>query len=160
MGRNKLIYTLADQSLVVEATEGQGGTWSGATENLERQWTPLFVYRDSPSPGNAKLLRRGALPVSEADLEEGGPLVEILAARASQHAPPPSEEDLLARVHEALAEPLSAADLAARLGLSPGRTRRLLEQALAEGLVRKQARPVRYVRVAAEGGEAEQLKMF
>jgi len=43
MGRNKVIYALSEWSIVVEFEPGRGGTWRGATENLRREWAPLFV---------------------------------------------------------------------------------------------------------------------
>ena len=37
MGRNRLIYCLADLAVVVSASEGEGGTWAGATEALKAE---------------------------------------------------------------------------------------------------------------------------
>lgn len=62
MGRNKQIYTLSDYALVVSASLEQGGTWSGAVENLSQQWVPLFVRATQPMlPGNQRLIERGGL---------------------------------------------------------------------------------------------------
>lgn len=44
MGRNKLIYTLSNLSIVVKS-DVKGGTWSGAKENLFNSWVPVFVYK-------------------------------------------------------------------------------------------------------------------
>lgn len=61
MGRNKLIYALADAALVVSATDGSGGTWSGAIEALKSGWTPVLVRRgDGLASGNRRLIERGA----------------------------------------------------------------------------------------------------
>ena len=66
MGRNKVIYALADAALVVEATAGKGGTWSGAIEQLEKYGTPLYVRRSGgASPGLDALQARGAKPWPE-----------------------------------------------------------------------------------------------
>lgn len=61
MGRNKLIYALADAALVVSATDGSGGTWSGAIEALKSGCTPLLVRQgDGVAGGNQRLIDRGA----------------------------------------------------------------------------------------------------
>ena len=64
MQRNKLIYTLADASLVVSSDFNKGGTWAGATEQLEKlQFVPVFVKSPSGgSEGLEALQRKGALP--------------------------------------------------------------------------------------------------
>ncbi|MCI5165768.1 MAG: DNA-processing protein DprA [Candidatus Electrothrix sp. GM3_4] len=63
MGRNKLIYAMADYGLVVSAEYKKGGTWAGATEELKRDNSrPLFVRTGSNvPPGNDKLLKLGAI---------------------------------------------------------------------------------------------------
>lgn len=44
MGRNKLIYALADAALVVSSDVGKGGTWTGATEQLNRLgFVPIYT---------------------------------------------------------------------------------------------------------------------
>lgn len=60
MGRNKYIYCLADAAVVVHSGR-QGGTWSGALENLSKGWVPTWVKptQDS-SAGNAEIVARGA----------------------------------------------------------------------------------------------------
>ncbi len=61
MGRNKLIYALSHFAVAISATEGKGGTWSGATENLKHNWVPLFVRDAEDIPdGNRALIRQGA----------------------------------------------------------------------------------------------------
>jgi len=64
MGRNKLIYALADFGLVVATDHGKGGTWEGAIEELGRQpGRPVFVRLDPDAPtGNRKLAEHGAVP--------------------------------------------------------------------------------------------------
>ena len=63
MARNKLIYALADATLVVDATEGKGGTWAGAQEQLRRDASCVYVRSTlDPSPGLEALLGRGARP--------------------------------------------------------------------------------------------------
>jgi DNA processing protein len=68
MGRNRLIYCLADAALVVSTSEGEGGTWAGAIEALTAGWVPVHVRAGDGAPeGNAVLLARGAIAL------EGGP---------------------------------------------------------------------------------------
>lgn len=63
MGRNKIIYALAEFALVIACEKGKGGTWAGAIENLRNGWTPLFVYTSADAPeDNAFLLKEGAYP--------------------------------------------------------------------------------------------------
>lgn len=61
MARNKYIYALSDAAVIVSATEGKGGTWSGAVEALKHAWVPLWVkpHRETQS-GNAVLVGMGA----------------------------------------------------------------------------------------------------
>ena len=55
MQRNKYIYCLSDQALVVHSGI-KGGTWEGAIENMKKQWVPIWVRRDSDGFGNTALL--------------------------------------------------------------------------------------------------------
>lgn len=63
MGRNKLIYALAEYGLVVSADHKKGGTWEGAQEELRRKpGRPVFVRMgDSVPMGNRKLIDLGAV---------------------------------------------------------------------------------------------------
>jgi len=63
MGRNKLIYAMANFALVVSSDHKTGGTWAGATEELKRKVAvPVFVRIDDTVPkGNKKLLDAGAV---------------------------------------------------------------------------------------------------
>ncbi len=62
MGRNRYIYTLADQALVIDSALRSGGTWEGAVENLKHGWVPLYVRSPGDGPGNATLISEGGLP--------------------------------------------------------------------------------------------------
>ena len=64
MQRNKLIYALADASLVVTSDFEKGGTWAGAIEQLERlRFVPVFVRNGAHAgKGNLALLNRGGKP--------------------------------------------------------------------------------------------------
>lgn len=62
MGRNRLIYCLADYAIVVASDAETGGTWAGATETLKNNWVPVFVLEHDQMPeGNKLLLQKGAL---------------------------------------------------------------------------------------------------
>ncbi|WP_145539035.1 DNA-processing protein DprA [Yersinia alsatica] len=67
MQRNKLIYALADTSLVVNSDINKGGTWAGAIEQLNKfKFTPLFVrVTGEASSGLEALRKNGALPWPE-----------------------------------------------------------------------------------------------
>lgn len=89
MERNKLIYAFAQYAVVVAATEGKGGTWAGATENLKAKWTPLFVYTPTTDVpvGNQKLLNLGALALSDEALAQAAGLSNWFAQQVSSNKP-------------------------------------------------------------------------
>lgn len=63
MGRNRLIYTLADYAIVIASDFEKGGTWAGAIEALKAKWLPVFALQHKHMPlGNTKLIERGAIP--------------------------------------------------------------------------------------------------
>jgi predicted Rossmann fold nucleotide-binding protein DprA/Smf involved in DNA uptake len=68
MGRNKVIYALADRALVVASAEDSGGTWAGAVEALKNHTTLVAVWRGpGEGPGNATLEQLGASPVESVE---------------------------------------------------------------------------------------------
>ncbi|MFW1763688.1 DNA-processing protein DprA [Acinetobacter calcoaceticus] len=63
MQRNKLIYALSDASLVVASDFNKGGTWAGATEQLDKlKFVPVYVRLDDESKGLKELYNKGAIP--------------------------------------------------------------------------------------------------
>lgn len=64
MQRNKLIYALADTSLVVSSDFNKGGTWAGAVEQLDKlKFVPVFIRSTGESSAGLDGLRKkGALP--------------------------------------------------------------------------------------------------
>lgn len=64
MQRNKIIYALADTSLVVNSDLNKGGTWAGAIEQLDKlKFVPVFVRSTgAASAGLDGLRKKGALP--------------------------------------------------------------------------------------------------
>lgn len=76
MQRNKLIYALADASLVVSSDLNKGGTWAGAIEQLNKlKFVPVYVRSTGESsPGLDALRSKGAIPwpnPQDADVFEG-----------------------------------------------------------------------------------------
>ena len=67
MQRNKLIYALGDASLVVSSDINKGGTWAGATEQLDKlKLVPVYVRSTGFSSKGLDALRsKGALPWPE-----------------------------------------------------------------------------------------------
>ncbi|MCY3818736.1 MAG: DNA-processing protein DprA [Gammaproteobacteria bacterium] len=60
MARNKYIYCLAEEAVIVSSTPDRGGTWTGAVENLKREWVPLMVKRtEARDSGNPRLVELG-----------------------------------------------------------------------------------------------------
>jgi predicted Rossmann fold nucleotide-binding protein DprA/Smf involved in DNA uptake len=96
MGRNKLIYALADYALVIASEVGKGGTWAGATEALKAKWVPVFVL-DGPNvpEGNQQLQQKGAISFPVSLLSGTFALREWLEARADDMAPPPTQPRLI-----------------------------------------------------------------
>jgi predicted Rossmann fold nucleotide-binding protein DprA/Smf involved in DNA uptake len=88
MGRNKIVYSMADWAIVVSSSHNQGGTWAGAVEALRHEWTPVYVRDGLSVPdGNRPLIERGALPFPAEFGTPDGNLVDWL-----QSDQPSSEE--------------------------------------------------------------------
>ena len=60
--RNHFIHALGETAFVAACTQGAGGSWSGAQDNLRRGLSRLCVP-DDDSPGSLALLADGATPV-------------------------------------------------------------------------------------------------
>ena len=91
MQRNKLIYALADASLVVSSDLNKGGTWTGAIEQLDKlKFVPVYVRSTGESSVGLDALRgKGAIPwpnPQDADEFEG---VFDVAAPTPAQAPKP-----------------------------------------------------------------------
>jgi predicted Rossmann fold nucleotide-binding protein DprA/Smf involved in DNA uptake len=85
MGRNKVIYGLAEFAVVVSSDYQTGGTWAGAVEALKAGWCPVFVRQDEEVPkGNRELLKLGAVPFPANELRSANDL----AAWFHDHAQP------------------------------------------------------------------------
>jgi predicted Rossmann fold nucleotide-binding protein DprA/Smf involved in DNA uptake len=98
MQRNKQIYAMADFGLVVSSGYNEGGTWSGAIEQLEKlHLTPLFVRDGDVPEGNRQLLRRGGLAFPPEPWVDS--LHEILESASQKISPAMETADLFA-LHE------------------------------------------------------------
>jgi len=72
MARNKYIYCLAESALVVRSGT-KGGTFSGATENLKKGWTPLWVKKTRDSNDGNNLIVDAGGNWCEDNIEEINP---------------------------------------------------------------------------------------
>jgi predicted Rossmann fold nucleotide-binding protein DprA/Smf involved in DNA uptake len=90
MQRNKVIYALADASLVVSSDLNKGGTWAGAVEQLDKyRFTPVYVrVEGETSAGLEALRRRGARPWP--DFQSSRELGEFLDDAGSSRDQAPS----------------------------------------------------------------------
>lgn len=162
MGRNKLIYALANFAIVVDSARERGGTWSGAIENLSRRWVPMFVRSDSDAaPGNSELLRRGGLSIAADDLAGTRSLLTLLDSRHNELARDEAHDStaqqqsdtvaLVAKLLEFLRLPRKVAEVAAHLDISIARARNLLTEAVtANQVIVVAKRPATY-QIAANG---------
>lgn len=84
MGRNKLIYCLADYGVVVASDAEKGGTWAGATEALKETWLPVFIGEFSTAPdGNRRLIAKGGIPIPSPFNRPPSDLANWLAANGA-----------------------------------------------------------------------------
>ena len=96
MGRNKLVYALADYALVIASDAGKGGTWAGATEALKAKWLPVFAL-DGPgvADGNQQLLQKGAISFPDSLLTASLDLRKWLETQTEGFIPSPAQARLL-----------------------------------------------------------------
>ncbi len=172
MGRNKLIYGLADFALVVQFAAQAGGTWAGVVEQLgldpsEVPTTPVFVRASgNPDEGWEELQRRGALAFPGDAFRTGDP-AEVLrrwavpTAEVTPVRPADAGETCYRRCLPLLLQQLHAEPVAAdfngiaqRLEIEPSQLRAWLERAIGEGKVRRQRKKRRtvYIDVAFADG--------
>jgi len=92
MGRNKVIYGLADFAVVVSSDYQAGGTWAGAVEALKAGWCPLFARDGANVPkGNRELFKLGAARLADEGFQTTDNLVDWLRDHAKTK---PVERDL------------------------------------------------------------------
>lgn len=175
MGRNKLIYAMADYGLVVSAEHNKGGTWAGAREELKRDNAlTVFVRSGGDVPlGNRKLLDLGAVEwpgiidrealvqilaeLAVKSVEENAPknmdLFDLPGRRASRAEDPSDVEQIsgdaiydavLPVIMDRIGSPTTPDKLLKSLDVSKTSLNKWLKKAVADGYIRKLARPVRY----------------
>jgi predicted Rossmann fold nucleotide-binding protein DprA/Smf involved in DNA uptake len=89
MGRNRVIYCLADAAVAVSSANGTGGTFGGASQNLRSRWVPLWVApTDDPASGNPALVSQGAGWLPSRDAIDVESLFTWPEAPATPSAPP------------------------------------------------------------------------
>lgn len=103
MGRNRYIYTLADQALVIDSALESGGTWAGAVENLKHGWVPLYVRSLGEGAGNAALIAAGGLPFT-LTANSTDSLIGLFGDRVVD---PPSSDSDIADVQQSFLAPES-----------------------------------------------------
>ena len=130
MQRNKLIYALSDAALVVNSDCGKGGTWAGATEQLDKlKFVPIYVRANGEVSQGLKELRAwGARPwpapvtsdafkqVLDAAQNEG----QDASERQPETVLPPADE-LFAKVEELIErmnDPITESNVAQALQVS------------------------------------------
>ena len=173
MARNKYLYCLAHDAIVVSSTCDRGGTWNGAVENLKRGWVPLWVKRtEVEDSGNPKLVELGGRWLQGLDdsvfgaNSRGGDSGSTLsqpdatAAKplgAGKARPPAEAEDETADPAQALyqkvrslvaticVEPKQAAAIADALGVTKPTADAWIRRLVEERVLDKVAKPVRYV---------------
>ena len=59
LSRNRVIHSLGYLTLVAQSDLGMGGTWDGTVKNLQKNWSPVFCFRDG-SRASAELEQLGA----------------------------------------------------------------------------------------------------
>ncbi len=151
MGRNKLIYCLADAAVVVATAAGSGGTWAGAVENLKAGWVPLWVLDTSAVPaGNRELLGKGGRPLASPSA------AAVLDNEVPEAAPGPVPDGQVVALELALETPRTEREVCEALGLGVGHARKLLREGVAAGRLQREGKPFRYV----AAGAATQASLF
>jgi predicted Rossmann fold nucleotide-binding protein DprA/Smf involved in DNA uptake len=126
MQRNKLIYALADTSLVVSSDLNKGGTWAGASEQLDKlKFVPVYVRSTGESsPGLDALRKKGAIPwpnpqdtgsleaVFDVTIPASSSRQVDLSLSTNDEPSDPVPADLPVHVPQAESKPLAATDAA------------------------------------------------
>jgi predicted Rossmann fold nucleotide-binding protein DprA/Smf involved in DNA uptake len=183
MSRNKLIYAMADYTVVVSCDYNKGGTWAGATEELGRPASsPVFVRTTgNVSNGHAELLKLGARPFPETPWDRpfqnlltaegtrtrGSAQLDLVEQIDSKDAPKVMESGASYEVSPAssiydavlpvilrnLAPPKTRDELVAELEVRKAQMDDWLKRAIKEDRILKKGRPVKYY--AASSSESE-----
>lgn len=139
MQRNKYIYALSAAVLIINADYEKGGTWSGATEHLEKFKTAtLFVRNDPSNKALKELLDRGAKPWPS---PQGPDALRAIIEQCDLSTKKLERGDLSQKILHLLENgPLSLKNLATLTGVSESIVRSTCETLASMGKVR-QAEP-------------------
>ncbi len=69
LSRNRVIHTLGYHTFVAQSSIGEGGTWSGTTQNLQKGWSPVFCFDDG-SAAAIEFVQMGATPIKPEQLND------------------------------------------------------------------------------------------
>jgi predicted Rossmann fold nucleotide-binding protein DprA/Smf involved in DNA uptake len=99
MQRNKLVYALADASVVVNAEVNKGGTWAGAIEQLDKyRFVSVYVRSTGePSAGLKALQSRGAKPWPNPESDEALAAVLRIAPDDASSSISPFDDEAVQR---------------------------------------------------------------
>jgi predicted Rossmann fold nucleotide-binding protein DprA/Smf involved in DNA uptake len=166
MQRNKLIYALADAALVVNSDVDKGGTWAGATEQLNRLRLVAVYVRSTGEIGRGleALRQKGAVPWPNPSDSEG---LKAALQRKPESTPPSSKaslplepmplpvdstspsEELFYKVRELLlrllTRPKTEAEIGTELHVTTQQARDWLLRLASEGILERRGRPAGYV---------------
>ncbi len=158
MARNKYVYCLAEESVVVSSTRDNGGTWNGAVENLKNEWTPLRIKRtDSPESGNPQLVELGGrwlehlddlIQTGTADGQHSNSQGDDIQPLHTERGVDPADElykKVRSLVTDLCAEPKQAAEMANALRVTKRQADTWIRLLVDDGVLKKTTRPVRYV---------------
>lgn len=168
MQRNKLIYALADTSLVVSSDLNKGGTWAGAVEQLDKlKFVPVFIRSTGESSAGLDGLRmKGALPwpnpqdvdsfedVFNVAMPTPTPVTPETLVRIEEEKESPQPETTPAEVlfaaaraaiQQLLSAPMKDTEVAAALDVSSAQAKAWLQRLVDEGVLEKQKKPVGYI---------------
>ena len=158
MARNKYVYCLAEEAVVVSSTRDNGGTWNGAVENLKKGWTPVWVKRtESPDSGNPELVELGGRWLEHLDdlIQTGtvdgqysnsqGDDIQPLHTERSVDPAEELYEKVRSLVTDLCAEPKQAAEMANALRVTKHQADTWIRLLVDDGVLKKITRPVRYV---------------
>jgi len=168
MSRNKYIYCLSESAVVVHS-DTQGGTWTGASENIKNQWVKLWVKPSSdPMSGNFELVKSGGSWLSESILSQPS-LLYALTTNTSEIDSPRSQELLFEKRETVLdsykpswsnldfyaffllkmqeicdSQARTSEELVAQLNIKKNQLESWLKQAVADKKIQKFSKPTRY----------------
>ena len=170
MQRNKLIYALSDAALVVNSDCGKGGTWAGATEQLDKlKFVPIYVRANGEAARGLEELRtRGAKPWPDPITSDAFEQVldatqnEEQGASAGQPAAAlaPADE-LFAKVEELMErmnDPITEGNIAEALQVSKKQADTWLRR-FVEGRIRELFKDTHACKAEAEVAELLQVSM-